>query len=119
MSATCARVTRSLPCGNPNASRTDERPVQLTRTDGHVTRTDGHVDNPVREPLSEELVQRVVDVFNAALPDSLIGSASQRRLPLSSSAPTQEDLPQQELSLVVERRTKMKHDKRPKKKPRG
>ena len=39
MSATYARITRSLPCGNPNASWTDERPVQLTRTDGHV-------DNP-------------------------------------------------------------------------
>ena len=41
MSATYARVTPSLPCGNSNAS-----PVQLTRTDGHETRTDGHVDNP-------------------------------------------------------------------------
>ena len=28
----------------------------------------------IREPPSEELVQRVVDVFNAALPASLIGS---------------------------------------------
>ena len=46
MSAMYARVTPSLPCGNPNTSRTDERPVQLTRTDEHVTRTDGHVDNP-------------------------------------------------------------------------
>ena len=46
MSATYARVTPTLPCGNPNASRTDERPVQLTQTDGHVTRTDGHIDNP-------------------------------------------------------------------------
>ena len=51
MSATNARVTCSLPCGNPNASRTDERPVQLTRTDGHETRTDEHVDNPgFRDP---------------------------------------------------------------------
>ena len=49
MSATYARVTPSLPCGNPNASRTDERPVQLTRTNGHETRTDGHVDNPVQK----------------------------------------------------------------------
>ena len=40
MSATYARVTPSLPCGNPNASRTDERPVQLTRTDGHVDNPD-------------------------------------------------------------------------------
>ena len=71
----------------------------------------------IREPPSEELVQRVVDVFNAALPASLIGFASQRRLSLSPSAPTQEDLPQQELSPVVELRTKMKQYKRPKKKP--
>ena len=35
-------------CRNPNASRTDERPVQLTRTDEHETRTDRHVDNPTR-----------------------------------------------------------------------
>ena len=49
MSATYARVTPSLFCGNPNASRTDERPVQLTRTDGHETQTDGHVDNPGEE----------------------------------------------------------------------
>ena len=46
MSATYAGVTPSLPFCNPNASRTDERPVQLTRTDGHVIRTDGNVDNP-------------------------------------------------------------------------
>ena len=46
MSATYARVTLSLPCGNPNTSRTDERPVQLIGTNRHVTRTDGHVDNP-------------------------------------------------------------------------
>ena len=44
MSATYARVTPNLPCGNPNASQTDERPVQLTRTDGHV-------DNPASIPI--------------------------------------------------------------------
>ena len=49
MSATYAGVTPSLPSCNPNASRTDKRPVQLTRTDGHMTRTDGHVDNPGAE----------------------------------------------------------------------
>ena len=46
MSATYAGVTPSLPSCNPNASRTDERLVQLTRTDRHVTWMDGHVDNP-------------------------------------------------------------------------
>ena len=45
MSTTYAGVTPSLPSYNPNASWTDERPVQLTRMDGHMTRTDGHVDN--------------------------------------------------------------------------
>ena len=47
MSATYAGVTPSLPSYNPNASRTDERPIQLTWSDGHMTWTDGHVDNPV------------------------------------------------------------------------
>ena len=46
MSATCAQVNPSLPFGNPNASRMDEGPVQLTWTDGHMTRMDGHDDNP-------------------------------------------------------------------------
>ena len=46
MSATYAGVTPSLPSCNPNASWTDDRPIQLTQTDGHVTRMDGHVDNP-------------------------------------------------------------------------
>ena len=46
MPATYARVSPSLPCGNPNASQTDKRPVQLTRTDGHEIWTDEHVDNP-------------------------------------------------------------------------
>ena len=46
MSAMYAGITPSLPSCNPNACRTDERPVQLTRTDGHVTRTDRHVNNP-------------------------------------------------------------------------
>ena len=59
MSATYARVTPSLPCGNLNASRTDERHVQLTRMDGHVTRTDGHVDNPDLQGLSKRLYEVV------------------------------------------------------------
>ena len=44
MSATYAGVTPSLPSYNPNASRTDETPVQLTQTDGrdaYPTDTDG------------------------------------------------------------------------------
>ena len=53
MSTTYARVTPSLPCSNPNASRTDERPVQLTRMDGHETRTDGHVDNSTVEGIDD------------------------------------------------------------------
>ena len=45
MSITYVGVTPSLAFCNPNASQTDERPVQLTWTDGHMTRTDGHNDN--------------------------------------------------------------------------
>ena len=63
MSATYARVTPSLPCGNPNASRMNERPVQLTWTDGHVTRTDGYVDNPALTQLMAPL--RVVATWVA------------------------------------------------------
>ena len=81
------------------------------------TRKSKSLEVNIRESPSKELVKRVVDVFNAVLPASLISSASQRRLSLSPSAPTQEDLPQQELLPVLERRTKMKQDKRPKKKP--
>ena len=73
----------------------------------------------IREPPSKELVQHVVDAFNASLPSSPIRSAPQRRPSLSPSAPTQEDLPQEELSPVRERKSKTKQDKRPKKKPRG
>ena len=49
MSATYTGITPSLPSCNPNASRTDERPIQLTRTDGDVTRMDGHDDNLAHE----------------------------------------------------------------------
>ena len=73
----------------------------------------------LREPPSQELIQRVVDAFNASLPSSLGRSAPQRRPSLSPSAPTQEDLPQEELSPLRERRTKLKQDKRAKKRPRG
>ena len=61
MSATYARVTPSLPCGNPNASRTDERRVQLTRTDGHV-------DNPVFVLEAQVLqVLHVLTILNCVL----------------------------------------------------
>ena len=73
----------------------------------------------IREPPSQELIQRVVDAFNAPLPSSPGRSALQRRPSLSSSAPTQKDLPQEELSPLRERRTKLKQDKRAKKRPRG
>ena len=73
----------------------------------------------IQEPLSKELVQHVVDAFNAPLPSSLGRSAPQRRASLSPSAPTQENLPQEEFSPIRERRTKTMEDKRPKKKPRG
>ena len=62
----------------------------------------------IREPPSQELIQRVVDAFNASLPSSPRRSAPQRRPSLLPSAPTQEDLPQEELSPLRERRTKLK-----------
>ena len=73
----------------------------------------------IREPPSQELIQRVVDAFNAPLPSSPGRSAPQRRPSLSPSAPTEEDLPQEELSPLREQRTKLKQDKRAKKRPRG
>ena len=73
----------------------------------------------IREPPSQELIQRVVDAFNASLPSSPGCSAPQRRPSLSPSAPTQEDLLQEELSPLRERRTKLKQDKWAKKRPRG
>ena len=73
----------------------------------------------IREPPSQELIQRVVDAFNAPLPASPACSAPQRRPSLSPSALTQEDLPQQELSPLRERGTKLKQDKRAKKRLRG
>ena len=51
----CVGVTPNLPSCNPNASRADERPVQLIWTDGHVIQMNGHMirvdehdDNPDR-----------------------------------------------------------------------
>ena len=41
-----ARITPSLTSHNPNASRMDERLVQLTWTDGQTTQTAKHDDNP-------------------------------------------------------------------------
>ena len=51
----------------------------------------------------------------------MVGEASptQRTGSLSPTAPMQEDLPQEELSPPRERRTKLKHDQWPKKRPRG
>ena len=47
MFATCKGVTPSLLSCNPNASRTNKRPIQLTLTDIHMTRTTGsHDDKP-------------------------------------------------------------------------
>ena len=61
-----ARVTPSLPCGNPNASRTDERPVQLTRTDGHV-------DNPVHKPRGKEVALWLNHKYVIWPPPNLMG----------------------------------------------
>ena len=73
----------------------------------------------IQEPPSQELIQRVVDAFNASLPSSPGHYAPQRRPSLSLSAPTQEDLLQEELLPLQKRRTKLKQYKRAKKRPRG
>ena len=73
----------------------------------------------IQEPPSEELIRRVAEALGTPLPSLPISSPIQRRGTVSPSAPTQDDLPQEELSPPPERRTKLKHDKRPKKRPRG
>ena len=73
----------------------------------------------IQEPPSDELVRRMAEALGTPLPSLPGASPIQRRETVSPSAPTQEDLPQRELSPPRERRTKMKHDKWPKKRPRG
>ena len=73
----------------------------------------------IQQPLSNELIRRVAKALGTPLPSSPGASPTQRRGTVSPSAPTREDLPQEELSPLRERRTKMKHDKRHKKRPRG
>ena len=73
----------------------------------------------IQEPPSKELIRRVAEALGTPLPSSPVSSPTQRRGTVSPSAPTQEDLPQEELSPPSKRRTKLKHDKRPKKRPRG
>ena len=72
----------------------------------------------IQEPPSEELIRCVAEALGTPLPSSPISSPTQRRGTVSPSAPMQEDLPQEELS-PPERKMKMKHDKRGKKRPRG
>ena len=73
----------------------------------------------IHQPPSNELIRRVAEALNSPLPSSPRASPTQRTGSLSLTAPTQEDLPQEELSPPRERRTKLKHDQRPKKRPRG
>ena len=73
----------------------------------------------IQEPLSKELIRRVAEALSTPLPSLPGASPTQRRGMVSPSAPMQEDLPQEELSPPPERRMKLKHDKRPKKRPRG
>ena len=73
----------------------------------------------IHQPPSDELIRRVAEALNSPLPSSPRVSPTQRTGSLSPTAPTQEDLPQEELSPPRERRTKLKHDQRPKKRPRG
>ena len=73
----------------------------------------------IQEPPSKELIRHMAEALGTPLPSSPRASPTQRRGSVSPSTPTQEDLPQEELSPPCERRTKMKQDKRPKKRPRG
>ena len=73
----------------------------------------------IQEPPSEELVRCVAEALATPLPSSPGAFPILRREIVSPSSPTQEDLPQGELSPPRERRTKLKHDKRGKKRPRG
>ena len=73
----------------------------------------------IQEPPSDELVRRVAEALGTPLLSLPGASPIQRRETVSPSAPMQEDLPQGELSPLREHRMKMKHDKRPKKRPRG
>ena len=73
----------------------------------------------IEQPPSDELIRRVAEALGTPLPSSPRASPSQRRGSVSPTAPTQEDLPQEELSPPCERRTKLKHDQRPKKRPQG
>ena len=73
----------------------------------------------IEQPSSDELIRRVAEALGTPLPSLPRASPSQRRESVSPTAPMQEDLPQEELSPLHERRTKLKHDQRPKKRPRG
>ena len=73
----------------------------------------------IQEPPSQELVRRIAEALGTPLPSSPGASPIQRRGTISPSAPTQEDLPQEELSPPREPRMKMKQDKWPKKRPQG
>ena len=71
----------------------------------------------IQDPLRKELVRCATEAFLTPLPSSSRASPIQKNRPASVSAPTQDDVPQKELLHPRERRTKMKQDKRPRKKP--
>ena len=64
----------------------------------------------IEQPPSDELIRRVAEALGTPLPSSPRAFPNQRRGSVSPTAPTQEDLPQEELSPPRERRTKLKHD---------
>ena len=73
----------------------------------------------IHQPPSDELIRRVAEALNSPLPSLPRASPTQQTGLRSPTTPTQEDLPQEELSPPRERRTKLKHDQQPKKRPRG
>ena len=71
-------------------------------------------------PPSKELIQRVIEILKAPQSTSKgVRPKKKKVAPSSPPAPMQEDHPEDELSPLHKLRSKIKQDKRPRKKPRG
>ena len=71
-------------------------------------------------PPTEEVIQRVTEILKVLQSTSQGVRPQKKKVALSSPpALTQEDHPKDELSLRRKLRSKVKQDKRPRKKPRG
>ena len=72
-----------------------------------------------KPPPSEELIQRVSEIMKAPQSTSKGVRPKEKKVPSCPPAPTQEDHPEDELLPPCKLRSKFKHDKWPRKKPRG